>query len=154
MTPVHQLMSCEVKTCMFVQNKSINKMLLNLNHGFCLKYKACINIISFSSETVSLIQKCAQIMMMDLFLANTQLFTLQDVNWWTGVVLITCGLLFCFYQLFGLTHFDGTHSLQRIHWWVISYLFWLRNKLINILDGLRGSNFFFSKLSFLGELFL
>ncbi len=30
-----------------------------------------------------------------------QLFSSQDVNWWTGVVWITCGLLWCFYQLFG-----------------------------------------------------
>ncbi len=35
---------------------------------------------------------------MDLFLTNTHLFTSQDVNWW-----ITCGLLWCFYQLFGLS---------------------------------------------------
>ncbi len=26
----------------------------------------------------------------------------QDINWWTGVVWITCELLWCFYQLFGL----------------------------------------------------
>ncbi len=41
-------------------------------------------------------------LIMDLFLTNTQLFTSQDVNWWTGVVWITCGLLWCFYQLVGL----------------------------------------------------
>ncbi len=41
--------------------------------------------------------------MMDLFTTNTQLFTSQDVNWWSGVVWITCGLLWCFYQLFGLS---------------------------------------------------
>ncbi len=40
---------------------------------------------------------------MDLFLTNMQLFASQDVNWWTGVVWITCGLLWCFYQLFGLS---------------------------------------------------
>ncbi len=34
---------------------------------------------------------------------NTQLFCSQDVNWWTGVVWITCGLLWCFYQLSGLS---------------------------------------------------
>ncbi len=39
------------------------------------------------------------VLIMDLFVTNTQLFALQDVNWWTGV---TCGLLWCFYQLFGL----------------------------------------------------
>ncbi len=40
---------------------------------------------------------------MDLFLRNPQLLTWQDVNWWTGVVWITCGLLWWFYQLFGLS---------------------------------------------------
>ncbi len=40
---------------------------------------------------------------MDLFLTNMQLFTSQDLNWWTGVVWITCGLLWCFYQMFGLS---------------------------------------------------
>ncbi len=41
--------------------------------------------------------------MIDLFLTNMQLFTIQDINWWTGVVWITCKLLCCFYQLFGLS---------------------------------------------------
>ncbi len=42
---------------------------------------------------------------------------------------------------------DGTHSLQSIHWWAsdvmlnFSNLFWWRNKLICILDGLRLSIF-------------
>ncbi len=39
--------------------------------------------------------------LMDLFLTNIQLFTSQNINWWTGVMWITCGLLWCFYQLFG-----------------------------------------------------
>ncbi len=43
------------------------------------------------------------VLLMDLFLTNTQLFTSQDVNWWTGVVRITCGWLWCFNQLFGLS---------------------------------------------------
>ncbi len=30
-------------------------------------------------------------------------FTSQDINWWTGLIWITCGLLWCFYQLFGLS---------------------------------------------------
>ncbi len=41
--------------------------------------------------------------LMDLFLKATQLFTSQNVYWWIGVVWITCGLLWCFYQLFGLS---------------------------------------------------
>ncbi len=52
------------------------------------------------------------VLMLDLF----QLLSSQDVNWWTGVLWITCGLLFCFYQLFD-SHSDGTHSLQSIHCW-------------------------------------
>ncbi len=43
------------------------------------------------------------ILMMNLLLTNTQILASQDVNWWTGVVWITCGLLWCFYQLFGLS---------------------------------------------------
>ncbi len=39
--------------------------------------------------------------MMDLFLTNMQFSTSK--NWWTGLVWITCGLLWCFYQLFGLS---------------------------------------------------
>ncbi len=39
---------------------------------------------------------------MEMFITNMQLFTSQDVNWWTGVVWITCGSLWWFYQLFGL----------------------------------------------------
>ncbi len=42
-------------------------------------------------------------LMMDLFLTNMQPFASQDVNWWTGGVWITCGLLLCFNQLFELS---------------------------------------------------
>ncbi len=38
-----------------------------------------------------------------LFITKKELFTSQDVNWWTVVVWIICGLLWCFYQLFGLS---------------------------------------------------
>ncbi len=31
------------------------------------------------------------------------LFTTQDINWWTEEVWVTYGLLWCFYQLFGLS---------------------------------------------------
>jgi len=37
--------------------------------------------------------------MIDNFFTNMQIFTSQDVNWWTWVMWITCGLLWCFYQL-------------------------------------------------------
>ncbi len=51
--------------------------------------------------------------MTDMFLTNTQLFTSQDINWWTGVVWITCDVFISCLD----SHSDGTHSLQRNHWW-------------------------------------
>ncbi len=36
-------------------------------------------------------------------LLQTQLLASLDVNWWSGVVWITCGLLWCFYQMFKLS---------------------------------------------------
>ncbi len=50
------------------------------------------------------------VLMMDLFLTNMQLFTSQDINWWTGGdcdVFISCLD----------SHSDGTHSLQSIYCW-------------------------------------
>ncbi len=57
-----------------------------------------------------------------------------------------CGLLVDFCAVFIScldSHSDGTHSLQRIHWWtsdVMLHFPW-RNKLIYILDSLRVSKF-------------
>ncbi len=73
------------------------------------------------------------ILMLDLF----QLLSSQDVNWWTGVVWITCGLLWCFFQLFGLSFwrhpFTAEHPLLR-QWCNATFLqIWWRNKLILIL---------------------
>ncbi len=84
-------------------------------------------------------------LMMYLFHTNMQLFTSQDINWWTGVVWITCGLLWCFYQLFGLSfwrHPFTTEDPLVSKWWNATFLqIWWRNKLIYILDGLRISTF-------------
>ncbi len=81
------------------------------------------------------------ILMMDLF----HLLSSQDINWWTGVVWITCGLLWYFYQLFGLSFwwhpFTAEHPLLR-QWCNATFLqTWCRNKLIYILDGLRMRTF-------------
>ncbi len=85
------------------------------------------------------------VLMLDLF----QLLSSPDVNWWTGVVWITCGLLWCFYQLFGLSFwrhpFTAEHPLLRHRCNATFLQIWWRNKLILILDGL--------KCSFLGELY-
>ncbi len=48
------------------------------------------------------------------------LFTSKDVNWWSGVMWITYGLVWCFYQLFGL-HFHADDPLV-IKWWNATFL--------------------------------
>ncbi len=40
---------------------------------------------------------------MSLFHTNMQPFTSPDINWWTEFLWFTCGLLWCFHQLFGLS---------------------------------------------------
>ncbi len=57
------------------------------------------------------------------------------------MVWINCGLLWCFYQLFGLSFwrhpFTAEHPLLR-HWCSDTFLqTWWRNKLVYISDGLR-----------------
>ncbi len=85
--------------------------------------------------------------MMALFLTNMQLFTLQEINWWTGVVWITCGLLWYFSQLFGLSFWwhPFTADDPLVSKWRnairFSKFFRWRNKLFYILNGLRVSQF-------------
>ncbi len=65
------------------------------------------------------------VLMLDLFLTNTQLLAPQDVNWWTGVVWITCGLLWCFYQLFGLSFWRHPFTAEDpllSRWWNATFL--------------------------------
>ncbi len=68
---------------------------------------------------------------------NMQVFASQKVKWWTGVVWIIVKFLSAVW-----THFDGTHSLQRIHWGAsdvmlnFSKSFLMKKKLIYILDDL------------------
>ncbi len=50
---------------------------------------------------------------MDLYLINMQFFTLQYINELTGVVRITVMFFISCLDSF----YDGTHSLQMIHWW-------------------------------------
>ncbi len=88
------------------------------------------------------------LLMMDTFCINTQLLSSQDVNWWTG----WCGLLWCFYQLFGLSFwrhpFTAEHPLLS-KWCNATFLqIWWRNKLIYILDNLRVRTFLASVFIF------
>ncbi len=94
--------------------------------------------------------------LMDLL--ETQLFDSQDINWLTGVVRMTCGLLWCFYQLFGLSFWRHPFTAEDplvSKWCNATFLQICSDEetLIYILDGLRVSIFqliFF----FWGELFL
>ncbi len=85
---------------------------------------------------------------------------LQTRSFWLHKMLTDglewCGLLVDYCDVFIScldSHSDGTHSLQRIHWWASDATFLQicsdKNKLIYILD--EGESVF-SKLSFLGEL--
>ncbi len=62
--------------------------------------------------------------MMDLFVTDMQFFTSQDNKWWTGVVWIIVMFLSAVW-----THSDGTHSLQRIHWWASDGMIHLKGEL-------------------------
>ncbi len=86
--------------------------------------------------------------MMDLFLTNMQLFTSQDFNWWTGAVWITCGLLWCFYHLFGLSFWR--HPLT---WWSSNVMLHfsksvLMNKQTRVHLGWPEGEYTFNKLKF------
>ncbi len=79
--------------------------------------------------------------MMDLFLTNTQLFASQEL----------CELLVDYCDVFIScfdSYSDGTHSLQRIHWWASDVklnfsksVLMKKQTQIYILDGLRVNHF-------------
>ncbi len=94
---------------------------------------------------------------MDLFLTNMQLFTSQDVNWWTGGVDYLW-IIVVFYQLFGLP-FWRHPSLQRIHWLASDLMLHfsksvLMKKQTQLYRGWPDGEYIFSRFSVLGELFL
>ncbi len=98
--------------------------------------------------------KLTTIFLYNLFLTNLQLLASQDVNWWTGVVWITCGLLWCFYQLF--IHSFWRHPFTAEHPLVSK---WYNDKFSkfketnSISDGL-GVSKCSANVFFFGELFL
>ncbi len=76
------------------------------------------------------------------------------VNGWTGVVWITCGLLWGFYQLFGLSFWRHPFTAEDpllSKWCNATFIYDTNHKkIISILDGL--SKYIFSKSSFFGEI--
>ncbi len=92
--------------------------------------------------------KAKNTLIMNLFLTNTQLFTSQDVNWWTGVIWITCGLLWCFYQLFGLSFWRHPFTAEEpsvSKWYNATFLQICSDEETKLFtsDGLRVSIFSF-----------
>ncbi len=87
--------------------------------------------------------KMKNIIMMNLFPKNMQLFASQDINCWTGVVWITCGLLWCFYQLFWLSFWRHPFTAEDplvSKWCNATFLQICSDKeTTRILDGLRVS---------------
>ncbi len=55
----------------------------------------------------------------NIFMMDLSRLSSQDVNWWSGVVWMTCGLLWCFVWTLILTapiHYRGSiHSIQHIY---------------------------------------
>ncbi len=103
-------------------------------------------------------------LLIDLSLTNTQLFSSQDVNWvdrsspigWT--VCITRGL-FVFISCLD-SHFEGAHSLLRIHWWASDVMLNFQicsdegtNSCTSWLIILSKYYYILCKRNFLGELF-
>ncbi len=87
-----------------------------------------------------------------------QLSNSQDVNWWTGVEWITFDLLWCFYQLFGLSFWRHPFTAEDplvSKWWNAKFLqifYDEEKKLIYTMDGLMVSRSS-GKFRFLGEQF-
>ncbi len=114
------------------------KLALSLEYTYCHAHSARSELHSSrpNSNTVKQWWKANKV-------SPSHKHTLQAANWWTGVVWITCGLLWCFYQLI-LTapiHCRASIGEQVMHCYISPNLFWRRNKLIYILDGLRVSTF-------------
>ncbi len=61
----------------------------------------------------------------DKAVKEIKLFSSKDINCWTGVMWITCGLLWCFYQLFGLSFWRHPFTAEDplvSKWWKNKFL--------------------------------
>ncbi len=72
------------------------------------------------------------------------IFLVQDIKWWTAVMCLDYwNVCICCLD----SHSDGTHSLQRTHWWASDIRLnfpksvLMKKKTHPHLDGLRTSNF-------------
>ncbi len=138
-TPVHQLMSCEAKSCVFVRNKSIIKTFLTSNCNFWPKYKSIIMIppvkksisccLSHQNPATCLFRAvlaCKRCLIWCRFLSwfRPEHFFTGGSNVMDYFVFSRCSLMdwsgvdYCNVFISCLdSHSDGTHSLQSIHYW-------------------------------------
>ncbi len=118
-------MSCQVKSCVFVRNKSIVKTFLTSNCRFWLKYESSNYNIAFSSEKVILSESGEYAQIKHCLQVKT---VLNKICWWILMWEDNRGWTFSLEEelwIMGLyfgqrcldSHSDGTHSQQRINWW-------------------------------------
>ncbi len=96
-------------------------------------------------------------LIMNLFFKTCRFFPSQDINWWTGVMWITCGLLWCFYQLFGLSFWRHPFTAEdpMVSKWCNATFLHISMKKLTLLHLVwPEGEYILSKFSFLGELFL
>ncbi len=111
-----------MKTCVFVKNKSKQKK-KNISKQIC-----CEILMWVDNRGLTFSQQEALFWIMDfylsflVFLKSHMLFTSQVISWW--MVWITCGLLWCFYQLFGLWFWR--HPFTTWCNYISPNLFWWR----------------------------
>ncbi len=96
--------------------------------------------------------------LMDLFLTNMQLFYLQTLS-----ERLDCGLLVDYCDVFISCldcYSNGTHSLQRIHWWASDVMLHFSKSVLletnssTVHLGWPECEHIFSKFSFFGELLI
>ncbi len=108
---VHQLMSCEVKSCVFVKNTSIMKTYLTLNHWIWPGYKFSIHNIAFSSENIILSELGVK-QIKHRPQAKTVLY-----YWWILVWETTGdGLFHCRKRYYGF--WTSLSALQDVYLWI------------------------------------
>ncbi len=60
-------------------------------NGALLVHISLLISLLITGESNNIDRELVFILMMNLFITNTQLLTSQDINLWTGVLWITCG---------------------------------------------------------------
>ncbi len=145
---IHNNASCSEKSLLLSSHIKIYKNIC-LEHLF-LRCLICAYFSPDSDETTFSLRE-ALLWIIDYFgrsswwicFSQTHSFSLHkmliDGLEWCGLLMDYCDVFISCLD----SHSDGTHSLQRIHWWASDVMlhFSKRNKLMSFLDGLRVNRF-------------